>query len=254
MTARVMFKNLREELDSIIARDPAARSRIEVVLTYPGFHAVLSHRLAHALWRRNFRLLARFLSNIARWLSGADIHPGAAIGRRFFMDHATGIVIGETSEIGDDVTLYQNVTLGGVAPSIDSAAQVNRKRHPSIGDGVIIGSGAQVLGPIKVGEGARIGANAVVVKDVPAGVTMVGVAARQLPPKECRHDFVAYGTPMGDQSDPIARALESLSREVAALNRRIAELEHKVGDSGNGRTGRAGSEEKEPVEFAEPIA
>ncbi len=254
MTAPAMFKNLREELDSIIARDPAARSRIEVVLAYPGFHAVVLHRIAHALWRRSFRLLARFLSNIARWLSAADIHPGATIGRRFFMDHASGIVIGETAEIGDDVTIYQNVTLGGVAPSVDSAAQVNRKRHPSIGNGVIIGSGAQVLGPITVGEGARIGANAVVVKDVPPGVTMVGVAARQLPPKECRHDFVAYGTPVGDQTDPIARALDSLSREVAALNRRIAELEHKAGESGNRRTGHAGSEEEEPVEYAGPVA
>jgi serine O-acetyltransferase len=161
------------------------------------------------------------------------------------MDHASGIVIGETAEIGDDVTLYQNVTLGGVAPSIDSAAQVNRKRHPTIRNEVIIGSGAQVLGPIVVGEGARIGANAVVVKDVPAGVTMVGVAARQLPPKECRHDFMAYGTPTGDLSDPVARALESLTREVAALNRRVAELE-----------ARAEPEQAEsaPVEYAGPLS
>ena len=118
MTGPAMFKNLREEIDSIIARDPAARSRTEVALAYPGFHAVLLHRLANGLWRRDFRLLARFLSNIGRWVSGADIHPGATIGRRFFMDHASGIVIGETAEIGDDVTLYQNVTLGGVAPSV----------------------------------------------------------------------------------------------------------------------------------------
>ena len=235
ITAPRMFKNLREEIDSIIARDPAARSRTEVVLAYPGFHAVLLHRLAHSLWRRDFRLSARFLSNIGRWVSGADIHPCATIGRRFFMDHASGIVIGETAEIGDDVTLYQNVTLGGVAPSVNSAAQVNRKRHPTVCDDVIIGSGAQVLGPVTVGEGARIGANTVLVKDVPAGVTMVGAAARQLPPKECRHDFVAYGTPTGDLPDPVVRALDALSREVAALNRRIAELEQKTGDAG-GRT------------------
>ena len=245
MTGPAMFKNLREEIDSIIARDPAARSRLEVALAYPGFHAVLLHRLANGLWLRDFRLLSRFLSNLGRWVSGADIHPGATIGRRFFMDHASGIVIGETAEIGDDVTLYQNVTLGGVAPSIDSAAQVNRKRHPTIRNEVIIGSGAQVLGPIVVGEGARIGANAVVVKDVPAGVTMVGVAARQLPPKECRHDFMAYGTPTGDLSDPVARALESLTREVAALNRRVAELE-----------ARAEPEQAEsaPVEYAGPLS
>lgn len=252
MTAPVMFKNLREEIDSIIARDPAARSRTEVALAYPGFHAVLLHRPAQALWLRGFRLSARFLSNIGRWVSGADIHPGATIGRRFFMDHASGIVIGETAEIGDDVTLYQNVTLGGVAPSVNSAAQVNRKRHPTIRDGVIIGSGAQVLGPITVGEGARIGANAVVVKDVPDGVTMVGVAARQLPPKECRHDFVAYGTPTGDLPDPVARALDSLSGEVAALNRRIAELERKIGDAGD-RT-EPPAPEKEPVEIAGQFA
>jgi serine O-acetyltransferase len=251
MTARWMFKNLREEIDSIIARDPAARSRTEVALAYPGFHAVLLHRAAHGLWRRQFRLLARFLSNVGRWVSGADIHPGAVIGRRFFMDHASGIVIGETAEIGDDVTLYQNVTLGGVAPSVDSAAQVNRKRHPTIRSGVIIGSGAQVLGPIIVGEGARIGANAVVVKDVPPGVTMVGVAARQLPPKECRHDFIAYGTPTGDLPDPVARALDSLAREVAALSRRIAELEGKMGEADDGRKTE---DEKEPVEFAGPLA
>jgi serine O-acetyltransferase len=251
MTAAWMFKNLREEIDSIIARDPAARSRMEVALAYPGFHAVLLHRMAHALWRREFRLLARFLSNIGRWVSGADIHPGAVIGRRFFMDHAVGIVIGETAEIGDDVTLYQNVTLGGVAPSIDSAAQVNRKRHPTIRSGVIIGSGAQILGPIAVGEGARIGANAVVVKDVPPGVTMVGTSARQLPPKECRHDFVAYGTPTGDLPDPVARALDSLAREVAGLNRRLAELESKLAQPGRKS---AGEEEEEPVEFAGPLA
>ncbi len=248
MTAPVMFKNLREEIDSIIARDPAARSRAEVVLAYPGFHAVLLHRLAHAVWRRGFRLSARFLSNIGRWVSGADIHPGATIGRRFFMDHASGIVIGETAEIGDDVTMYQNVTLGGVAPSVNSSAQVNRKRHPTICNGVIVGSGAQVLGPITVGEGARIGANAVVVKTVPAGVTMVGVAARPLPPKECRHDFVAYGTPTGDLPDPVARALDSLAGEVAALNRRIAELEQKIGDA-DGRS-EPPAPEKEPVEIA----
>ena len=248
MTGRAMFKNLREEIDSIIARDPAAQSRTEVVLAYPGFHAVLLHRLAHALWVRGFRLLARFLSNLGRWVSGADIHPGATIGSRFFMDHASGIVIGETAEIEDDVTLYQNVTLGGVSPSVNSSAQVNRKRHPTIRNGVIIGSGAQVLGPVTVGEGARIGANAVVVKDVPAGVTMVGVAARQLPPKDCRHDFVAYGTPTGDLPDPVARAVESLTREVATLNRRIAELEQKLGE--RDRLTEPGDSEKEPVEAA----
>lgn len=232
----MMFKNLREEIDSIIARDPAARSRLEVVLTYPGFHAVLVHRVAHALWAREIRLVARFLSNIGRWVSGADIHPGAVIGRRLFMDHASGIVIGETAEIGDDVTLYQNVTLGGVSPSVNAASQINRKRHPTVRNQVIIGSGAQVLGPITVGEGARIGANAVVVKDVPQGVTMVGIAARPLPPKECRHDFVAYGTPTDDLPDPVARALDALTQQVAALSARLAELERRAANGGEPET------------------
>ena len=237
-----MFKNLREEIDSIIARDPAARSRLEVVLAYPGFHALTLHRVARAAWTRGFKLPARIVSNFGRWVSGADIHPGATIGRRFFIDHATGVVIGETAEIGDDVTLYQNVTLGGVAPSINSSAQVNRKRHPTIGDGVIIGSGAQILGPITIGEGSRVGANAVVVKDVPPGTTMVGMAARALPPRECRKEFVAYGTPTGDLPDPVARALDHLTEEMARLTARLTELEARAGVEAAGANG-SGDEE-----------
>src|SRR5499427_5642386 len=172
------FKHFAEDIDSIIARDPAARSRLEVALTYPGFHAILAHRLSHALYLRGWRVLARAVSQAARWVTGIEIHPGATIGRRLFIDHGMGVVIGETAEVGDDVTLYHGVTLGGVAPSLNSAAQIDRKRHPTIGNGAIIGSGAQVLGPITVGVGARVGANAVVVQDVPAGVAVVGIPAK----------------------------------------------------------------------------
>ncbi|MEM7072543.1 MAG: serine O-acetyltransferase EpsC, partial [Pseudomonadota bacterium] len=154
------------ELDGIIARDPAAGSRFEVALCYPSFHAILFHRLSHWLWQKKLTLLARFFSQIARFLSGIEIHPGAKIGKRLFIDHGIGVVIGETSEIGDDVTLYQGVTLGGVAPSIESSAQKGIKRHPTLCDHVIVGSGAQVLGPITVGKCARVGANAVAVQDV----------------------------------------------------------------------------------------
>ena len=173
--AAMNFKHFAEDIDSIMARDPAARSRLEVALTYPGFHAVLAHRVSHALYKRDWRLLARIVSQTARWFTGIEIHPGATIGRRLFIDHGMGTVIGETAEIGDDVTMYQDITLGGTAPSVNSAAQVNKKRHPTLNDRVIVGAGAQILGAITVGAGAKIGANAVVVSDVPAGALMVGI-------------------------------------------------------------------------------
>src|SRR5215831_18952770 len=172
MVGHMFFKQVRDEIDSMMARDPAARSRLEVVLAYPGFQALMFYRLAHWFWRHNWLLTGRFVAPCGRILTAIDIHPGAVIGRRLFIDHGIGLVIGETAEIGDDVTLYQGVTLGGVAPSVNSAAQVHRKRHPTLRNGVIVGSGAQVLGPITVGEGARVGANAVVVADVPPGVTV----------------------------------------------------------------------------------
>jgi len=219
-----MFQSLNDELESIIARDPAARTRLEVAITYPGFHAVLLHRPAHWLWRHGWRFLGRVLSQIARLLTGIEIHPGATVGRRLFIDHGMGVVFGETSVVGDDVTIYQGVTLGGVSPAVDSAAQVNRKRHPTIRDGVIIGSGAQVLGPIIVGERARVGANAVVTKDVFPGCAVVGVPARPIS-ANCGADFAAYGMPAGDLPDPIARAIDGLVEQVAALRQRIDELE-----------------------------
>jgi serine O-acetyltransferase len=233
MTLRATFKNkgnvsvfqiVKDELDSIIARDPAARTRIEVALTYPGFHAVMFHRVSHGLWIRGWRFLGRYVSQVGRLLTGIEIHPGATVGRRLFIDHGMGTVVGETAEIGDDVTMYHGVTLGGVAPSVNSAAQVNRKRHPTIRNCAIIGAGAQVLGPITVGEQARVGANAVVVKDVPPGVAVVGIPARPVT-RNASSDFMAYGTPTGDLPDPVARAVEGLTEQVTALKARVEELE-----------------------------
>ncbi len=225
MLGHMHIKQLRDDIDSMMARDPAARSRVEVALTYPGFQALTFYRLAHWLWRRGWLLLGRFVSHVGRMLTGIDIHPGAVIGRRLFIDHGMGLVIGETAEIGDDVTLYQGVTLGGVAPSVNSAAQINRKRHPTLRNNVIVGSGAQVLGPIVVGEGARIGANAVVVSEVPAGVTMVGIPARVVVPRGQSQEFQAYGTPTREVSDPLARAIDGLLDQVSRLKARIDELE-----------------------------
>jgi serine O-acetyltransferase len=220
------FKNLREEIDATLARDPAARSRLEVALCYPGFQVLLFHRVAHWLWQHGWFLTGRFTAHLGRMLTAIDIHPGAKIGRRLFIDHGIGVVVGETAEIGDDCTLYQGVTLGGTRPSADQAGQ---KRHPTIGDGVIISSNAQILGPFKVGDGARIGAAAVVLREVPPGATMVGNPARQVarrsPSPEATPTFEPYGV-TGDIPDPIARALNGLLDEVASLRARIAELEH----------------------------
>ena len=231
MMGEAMFKSIRDEIDAMMARDPAARSRIEVVVCYPGFQALLFHRLAHGLWRGGWRLLGRLVSQLGRWLTGIEIHPAVVIGRRFFIDHGMGVVIGETSEIGDGVTLYHGVTLGGVAPSVDSHNQRNTKRHPTLEDGVIVGSGAQVLGPITVGRNARIGANAVVTKDVPSGVTVVGIPARAVQsreqPKQAEARFVAYGTPIGDLSDPIARSIDGLLDEVQTLRARVNRIEQR---------------------------
>ena len=226
-----MFKSLRDEIDATIARDPAARSAIEVVLLYPGFQAVMAHHVAHACWSRGWRLLGRWISQASRWFTGIEIHPGARIGRRFFIDHGMGVVIGETSEIGDDVTIYHDVTLGGVAPSVDSESQREQKRHPTLEDEVIVGSGAQVLGPITVGHGARVGANAVVTKDVAPNRTVVGIPAKVVNGKaepEEHPRFLAYGTPTGDVPDPVARAIDGLLDEVQSLRARVNELESRA--------------------------
>ncbi len=228
-----MFKSLRAEIDATMQRDPAARSRLEVVLCYPGFQAIMFYRLANACWRRRWYLLGRWISAISRLLTGIEIHPGATIGKRFFIDHGMGVVIGETAEIGDDVTLYQGVTLGGTSPSVDSDSQRNVKRHPTLLDNVIVGSGAQILGPFTVGRCARIGANAVVTKEVPEGATIVGIPGRAVQTSRAaeieKAPFVAYGTPTGNLPDPVARALDGLLDEVQSLRARVNELEARGG-------------------------
>jgi serine O-acetyltransferase len=224
-----MVNRLIEDVDAMRARDPAARSRIEIMLAYPGFHALVFHRMANWLWRRKFFLLGRWTSHLGRWFTGIEIHPGAKIGRRLFIDHGMGVVIGETAEIGDDVTLYHGVTLGGTSPAENSERQRNQKRHPTLLRGVIVGSGAQILGPITVGEDARIGANAVVTKDVPNGCTAIGIPARLIACKdsEAQRAFVAYGTP-GDLPDPVQRAIDGMRAQVTALAARVEELESEL--------------------------
>jgi serine O-acetyltransferase len=215
-----MFSGLFGYLDSIKARDPAPRSRWEILL-YPGVWALGFHRIAHWLFKGELYFLARFVNHLARLLTSIDIHPGAEIGRHFFIDHGY-VVIGETATIGDDVTIYQMVTLGGTNPSNG----VGGKRHPTLADGVIVGSGAQVLGPITVGARARIGANAVVTRDVPDGATMTGIPARPtlVGAEHYARDFVPYGTPCSEVLDPQSQKLELLQCEVEQMRKRIAQL------------------------------
>ncbi|MBO6837650.1 MAG: serine O-acetyltransferase [Alphaproteobacteria bacterium] len=228
-----MFQTIRSDIDAMISRDPAARSRIEVALCYPAFHAILLYRASSWLWRRNWRLTARMVSQFARWTTGIEIHPGATIGHGFFIDHGMGVVIGETAEIGDNVTLYHDVTLGGVSPAEDSDGQRCTKRHPTLCDGVIVGSGAQILGPITVGKGARVGANAVVIKNVAEGATMVGIPAKPVTGKAGRATgaFSPYGTPLGDLPDPAARAIEGLMQQVETLKTQIGNLESRLAEA-----------------------
>lgn len=219
-----MFSRLQEDISSIIERDPAARTRWEVLTCYPGLHAVVMHRWAHACWRAGFKWLGRFISHIARGLTGIEIHPGATIGRRVFIDHGFGVVIGETAEIGDDCTIYQGVTLGGT--SLSKGA----KRHPTLGRGAIIGAGAKVLGAFTVGEGAKVGSNAVVVKEVPPGATAVGNPARIIEKEalNARDDaaarmFAAYGlTPNGD--DPLSKAMHGLIDNAASQELQLVKI------------------------------
>jgi serine O-acetyltransferase len=221
----MLFKNLRDDIEATRARDPAARSRLEVVFCYPGFQALLFYRMGNWLWRHRCYFLGRFVSHLGRILTAIDIHPGATIGQRLFIDHGIGVVVGETAEIGDDCTIYQGVTLGGTRPTAD---QAGHKRHPTIGNNVIISSNAQVLGPFKVGDGATIGAAAVVLREVPPGAIMVGNPARQITrraPEEARPAFTPYGVSGEDIPDPIARALSGLLDEVATLRARVNELE-----------------------------
>lgn len=220
-----MFARLREDIQTIFHKDPAARNLLEV-FTYAGLWAIINHRLAHGLWKRNFKTAARWLSQISRGLTGIEIHPGATIGRRFFIDHGMGVVIGETAVIGDDVLMYHNVTLGGT--SLEKV-----KRHPTIGDNVLIGMGAKILGNITVGDNARIGANAVVTRDVPADATAVGIPARVVKRGGVYVPQAAPATPVMDSKldaiDPNGEALQRLLNEIDTLRTRIAALETDKG-------------------------
>jgi serine O-acetyltransferase len=219
-----MFKHLRDDIACIQERDPAARSTLEVLTCYPGLHALVLHRLAHALWRGGWRWLARFTSHVARFLTGIEIHPGAVIGRRVFIDHGMGVVIGETAEVGDECTIYQGVTLGGT--SLSKGA----KRHPTLGRGVIVSAGAKVLGGFTVGDGARVGSNAVLLQPVPPGATAVGIPARILHKTvdaereqvASKMGFSAYGVTQGD--DPVALAMKGLIDNAASQEHQITLL------------------------------
>lgn len=224
-----MFERLKEDIDCVFERDPAARNTLEVVTAYPGLHAVLMHRLSHFLWGAGFKWLARMNSHLARFLTGIEIHPGVTIGRRFFIDHGMGVVIGETAEIGDDCTLYHGVTLGGTSWE-------KGKRHPTLMNGVVVGAGAKVLGPITVGANARIGSNAVVVKDVPDNATVVGVPGRVAGIGEGRDTadtvrektaerlgFDAYGQ-VRDLSDPLSQAVDSMLDHAKSVENQLEEI------------------------------
>lgn len=223
-----MFSHTREDIASVFKRDPAARNSIEVLFNYPGLHALLMHRLAHWLWRTRWKLLARLISTFARFLTGIEIHPGAVIGRRFFIDHGMGVVIGETAEIGDDVTLYQGVTLGGTSWH-------KGKRHPTLQNNVVVGAGAKILGPFVVGEGAKVGSNAVVTKQVPNGATVVGIPGRiiRTPTDSAvekrraatahRIGFEAYGI-TNDMPDPVAEAIRQLLDHTHSIDAKMTRM------------------------------
>src|SRR3989338_11284185 len=219
-----MFERVRRDIQSVFERDPAARNTFEVLTNYPGLHALMLHRLAHKLWLRDFKWLGRSISAFSRWLTGIEIHPGAQIGERFFIDHGMGVVIGETAVIGDNVTLYQGVTLGGTSWN-------KGKRHPTLEDGVVVGAGAKVLGPFTVGAGAKVGSNAVVTKEVPAGATAVGIPGRIIVKTDDEQEakrqaiaeklgFDAYGVSQ-DMPDPVARAIGQLLDHLHAVDGRL---------------------------------
>ena len=218
------IKNIFKEIDSIIERDPAAGSRLGVIFLYPSFHVMLFYKIGNILWRYNLKFLARLIMHFARIFTGIEIHPAAKIGSNFFMDHGLGIVIGETTEIGENVTIYQGVTLGGIMPSVESDLQRNQKRHPTVGNNVIIGSGAQILGAINIGDDARIGANSVVSRDVPANVTVAGVPAREFARSAKKETFKPYAVSDSD-ADPREKALVSLLKKVQNLEKKIKKFE-----------------------------
>jgi len=226
-----VFKGIREDIRTVFDRDPAARSTIEVLLCYPGLHALWAHRVANFLWRHKLRLLARLTSHVSRFVTGIEIHPGATIGRRFFIDHGSGVVIGETSEIGDDVLLYQGVVLGGTTLQ-------KMKRHPTLGNGVEMGAGSIALGSITIGEGSRVGASSVVIKSVPPHVTVVGIPGRAVTKREKPVMDLEHGK----LSDPVAEAIRTVIKDQHNLEERLKRLEIEAGITENthkikGKTG-----------------
>ncbi len=232
-----MFERMRKDIQAVFKRDPAARNLCEVIFCYPGLHAIWLYRLAHFLWVREFISLARFISHISRFLTGIEIHPGAKIGKRFFIDHGMGVVIGETSEIGDDVLIYQGVVLGGTT-------RERKKRHPTIGNYVVIGAGATILGPVKIGDGARIGSGSVVVKSVPTGATVVGIPGRVMERKK-RLVKPLIDLEHGKLPDPVAEAVNILVKRIGELENRTKELEARLAREGitPGETSEIGDEE-----------
>ncbi len=225
---------VREDIDCVFERDPAAQTNWEVIFIYPGFHAVLMHRICHALWVKDFKFIASFIAHISRWLTGIEIHPGAVIGRRFFIDHGMGVVIGETTIIGDDCTLYHGVTLGGT--SLDKG-----KRHPTLNNGVVVGAGAKILGPIEIGENARIGSNSVVIKPVPDGATVVGIPGRVMGVKDEHHAehkkiadkiaFDAYGT-TANSPDPVTYTINHMLEHIQLMDTQINDMKQAMKAAG----------------------
>jgi len=216
-----MFENIREDINSVFDRDPAARSVLEIIFCYPGLHAAWFYRIAHWFWTRELFFLGRFTSHIGRFLTGIEIHPGAKIGRKFFIDHGMGVVIGETAEIGDNVTIYHGVTLGGV--TWDKV-----KRHPTLEDNVVIGSGAKILGPFTVGKGAKIGSNSVVVKEVPPNATVVGIPGRAVLQQEEKPVEARPDLEHGNLPDPEAKAISCLFDQIRALEKKVQELTKRL--------------------------
>ena len=216
-----MLARIKEDFQIVFERDPAARSVLEIVFCYPGFHAMLFYRIAHALWVRKMYFLGRLLSHVGRFLSGIEIHPGAKIGRRFFIDHGMGVVIGETAEIGDDCTLYHGVTLGGTS-------WAKEKRHPTLGNNVIIGSGAKILGPFKIGDNSKIGSNSVVIKEVPANSTVVGIPGRIVMATEERR--VGVDLEHDQLPDPVAKAFTCMADQIRSLEKRVEALAANAAD------------------------
>lgn len=248
-----MFSRIKEDIQSVFDRDPAARTSFEVLTNYPGMHAIWIHRASNKLWRNNWKLLARLLSTFSRWLTGVEIHPGAKLGRRFFIDHGMGVVIGETAEIGDDVTLYHGVTLGGTSWKAG-------KRHPTLCDNVVIGAGAQVLGPITIGKNGKVGSNSVVVKDVPDNATAVGIPGKIVNANKDKdnglrqqaaekYGFDAYAV-SADNPDPVAKAIGRMLDHVHLMDEKVSDLCKEINRLG-GEVCQDSLPELEVKEFAE---